>query len=222
MNTSTQLLLVEDNQTTADTLRLFLEAQGYAVTHAPNGRAAAERLSSGGFDLVVLDLMLPDVDGITLCRGLRRHSRVPVVMLTARSAEDDIVEGLEAGADDYVRKPFGSRELLARIKRCLERAHPAPPHASGERLRVGTLELDVARRALSVEGTPVKLTRSEFDILRGQLLDHALGPDSTGTDRTIDTHVWSLRKKLGEPRGQPRRILSEPGIGYRMNDDDAP
>ena len=231
MERAPRLLLVEDNETTAQTLRLFLESQGYDVLHAATGRAARERLVDPGIDLVVLDLMLPDVDGLTICRELRRRSAVPVVMLTARSSEDHIVEGLEAGADDYVCKPFGSRELLARVRRCLERAQESEQApGTGTRLRVGALELDLDRREAILEGASVKLTRSEFDVLhllmrhpgrvftRGQLIEHALGPETMATERTIDTHVWSLRKKLDEPRGAPRYILSELGVGYRMND----
>lgn len=217
-------------------MRLFLESQGYAVTWARDGREGEEAFRRGPFDLVVLDLMLPDRDGIAVCRAIRDRAATPIVMLTARTAEDEIVEGLEAGADDYVGKPFGSKELLARIRRCLERA-AATVRAAGDGdgdgsppLRVGDLELDPDRRAVRLAGRPVKLTRTEFDVLhrlmrspgrvftRAQLLEHAAGADSTALDRTIDTHVWSLRRKLGEPRGDPRIVLSEPGVGYRLDD----
>lgn len=214
-------------------MRLFLESQGYAVTWARDGREGEEAFRRGPFDLVVLDLMLPDRDGLAVCRAIRAEASTPIVMLTARTAEDEVVAGLEAGADDYVGKPFGSKELLARIRRCLERAS-APAAATGDgtssALRVGALELDPERREVRLAGETVKLTRTEFELLqrlmrspgrvftRAQLLEHAAGADSTALDRTIDTHVWSLRRKLGEPRGQPRIVLSEPGVGYRLND----
>lgn len=226
-----QILVVEDNATTARNLRVFLEAEGYRVRHAASGREALEQFGRAPGDLVLLDLNLPDLDGLEVCRSLRSRSAVPVVMLTARTAEENIVEGLESGADDYVCKPFGSRELLARVRRCLERARRPP--ATGPRLRLGDLELDRASRRVRMRGEEVRLTRSEFDILellarnpgrvftRSQIIDAALGHDFDGFDRTIDTHVWSLRRKLGEPRGCPRYILSEVGIGYRMRSDDA-
>lgn len=231
MTPTAHVLVVEDNATTARTLRLFLEAEGYRVSHAVDGGDALARFRTGPGDLVLLDLNLPDVDGLDVCRSIREDSSVPLVMLTARTAEEDIVEGLESGADDYVCKPFGSRELLARVRRCLERSRePVGPDAL---LRVGGIVLDSRRRQVSVEGAEVRLTRSEFAILRllmrqpgrvftrGQIIDGALGHDFDGFARTIDTHVWSLRRKIGEPRGRPRYILSEVGVGYRMLDPDA-
>jgi DNA-binding response OmpR family regulator len=152
-------------------------------------------------------------------------------MLTARTADDDVVAGLENGADDYVCKPFESKTLLARIRRCLERARR--PVLPGDVLTHRDLRLDAAGRTLHQGGDPIRLTRTEFDLLhhlmrspgrvftRAQLIDQALGPCFDGLDRTIDTHVWSLRRKLGERRGAPRVILSEPGVGYRLGDSDA-
>ena len=222
-----RILLVEDNATTAATVRVFLEAEGHAVVWADTGTNATRRFADERIDLVLLDLMLPDMDGLAVCRAIRTRSSVPIVMLTARTADDDVVRGLESGADDYVCKPFGSKTLLARVRRCLERARPS---ASAAELRHGPLLMDVERRTLHVSGQPVRLTRSEFDILhrllrhpgrvftRGQLIEHALSPSTGALDRTIDTHVWSLRRKIGEPPGAPRLILSEPGVGYRLSD----
>jgi two-component system response regulator RegX3 len=228
---STRLLVVEDNVTTARTLRLFLEPQGYDVVSAQNGAAALQLIGGRAFDLVLLDLMLPDVDGISVCRTIRRTSAIPIVMLTARIAADDVVEGLEAGADDYVCKPFESKVLLARIRRCLRRASDADPAASV--IRHGGIELDTETRAVHLDGRPVRLTRTEFDILhqlmlrpgrvltRARLIERAIGPDFDGFDRTVDTHIWSLRKKLGDRReGGQRLIVSEPGIGYRLSTPD--
>jgi DNA-binding response OmpR family regulator len=225
-------LIVEDNETTARTLRVFLEAQDYEITCAANGRLGEELFWKSKFDLLILDLMLPDADGISICKSIRSESVVPIVMLTAKTAEDHIVEGLEAGADDYVCKPFGSKELLARIRRCLHRRSDREDES--DVLALGEIRLDSEARAVAVDSNPVRLTKSEFNILhllmknpgrvftRTQLIELALGADFDGFDRTIDTHIWSLRKKLGEPRGRPRYIRSELGVGYRMSDDDAP
>jgi DNA-binding response OmpR family regulator len=221
-----RILVVEDNAATARTLRVFLEAQGYVVDCVPDGRDALARFREGHVDLVLLDLMLPDLDGLAVCRHIRETSRVPIVMLTARTADDDIAEGLEAGADDYVVKPFGSKTLLARIRRCLVRARE--PLGSSDVLQHGDVCLDVKRRVVERAGASIRLTRSEFDILqclmrqpgrvftRSQIIDVALGPDFDGFDRTVDTHVWNLRRKLGDRQGASRLIQSEPGVGYRF------
>lgn len=223
------LLVVEDNETTSRTLRLFLEAQGYSVTCTASGSAALALLDAQPFDLVLLDLMLPDVDGISVCRTLRRTSAVPVVMLTARVGEDDVVAGLDAGADDYVCKPFGSRVLLARIHASLRRAPTAA--ASSPIRRHAGVEIDRDARSVRIDGDIVRLTRTEFAILhqlmrqpgrvctRAHLIREAMSPDFEGADRTVDTHIWSLRKKLGE-RGAHNLIVAEPGIGYRLNTGD--
>lgn len=226
--TGERILLVEDNITTQQTVALFLSSAGYCVGCAANAGQGLALHRDNPFDLIVLDLMLPDMDGLQVCRGLRQQSSVPILMLTARTTEDDIVRGLEAGADDYVGKPFRSKELLARIRRCLDRARR--PRATPGALRVGPIELDPERHVVRMSGRMVRLTRSEFELLavlmrspgrvftRGQLIAAAFGADFDGYDRTVDTHIWSLRKKLGEQRGSPRYILSELGIGYRLSD----
>lgn len=221
-----RLLVVEDNATTARTLRLFLQAQGYAVTSTETGAGALALASEQNFDLVLLDRMLPDVDGITVCRALRSSSSVSIVMLTARAGDDDVVAGLDAGADDYVCKPFGSSVLLARIRRCLRRG--ADGESASSVLRHDVIELDSELRSVKIDGRPVRLTRTEFAILhqlmrrpgqiftRARLISAVMGPDFDGVDRTIDTHIWSLRKKLGERGREGRLIVAEPGIGYRL------
>ena len=228
--TGERVLLVEDNITTQQTVALFLSDTGYRVACAATAGNGLALHREKPFDLIVLDLMLPDMDGLQVCRVLRQQSSVPIVVLTARTTEDDIVRGLEAGADDYVAKPFRSKELLARIRRCLDRAR-RPTETAGA-LRVGSIELDPARHVVRLSGQVVRLTRSEFELLavlmrspgrvftRGQLIAAAFGADFDGYHRTVDTHIWSLRKKLGEQRGSPRYILSELGIGYRMSDAD--
>lgn len=228
MNTSHSILVIEDNPTTAGTLRLFLEAENYYVHCRDTGASGLAFLDEDNADLILLDIMLPDLDGLSVCRKVREYASTPIVMLTAKTTEDEIVEGLEAGADDYVCKPFGSKELLARIRRCLRSADAL--EECEQYLVVGEISVDYDKRVVTIAGEPVKLTKSEFDILcllmknpgrvftRDQIIDRALGPDFDGFDRTVDTHIWSLRKKLGEPRGAPRYIQSEPGVGYRMSD----
>lgn len=228
---SQRVLLIEDNRATAETLSLFLRQAGFFTAHAADGATGIGQLETGQFDLVLLDLMLPDLDGLEVCRRIRAKRCVPVVMLTARSTEDDIVAGLESGASDYVCKPYGPKELLARVRRVL-RDDPGTDPARG-RLQCGEIELDPDGHQVRVADLPVRLTRSEFQILklmmsrpgrvftRNQLIEKALGPDFDGFDRTIDTHIWSLRRKLGEPPGAPRYIHSEPGVGYRLEDRNA-
>lgn len=223
------VLLVEDNRVTSDTLLVFLEAENYHVTRAYTGLEAIECFERQSFDLVMLDLMLPDVGGLEVCSSVRRSSDVPIVILTAKTTEDEIVAGLERGANDYVCKPFSARELMARVNRFFR----SPVASSDDLLCVGLLLLNPTERWVTLSGLPLKLTKSEFDILRvlmnqpgrvftrSQLIDMALGENFDGFDRTIDTHVWSLRKKIGEPRGNPRYLLSEPGVGYRMSDEHA-
>lgn len=230
--TTPRILLVEDNPVTSQTLVLFLSAEHYEVQCAFKGHDGIQLFQREKFNLVILDLMLPDLDGLKICTQMRAKSTTPIIILTAKTTEDEIVEGLEAGADDYVCKPFGSKELLARVRRCLRQSRHVPPSFPNEHVvKVGQLEVQLSRREVRIGGKPVKLTKSEFEILsvlaqqpgrvftRAQLIDKALGHDFDGFDRTIDTHIWSLRKKLGEPRGNPNYILSELGIGYRLQDE---
>lgn len=229
-----RILVIEDNVTTSRSLVLFLRTAGYDIECAFTGSDGLERASSNRFSLILLDLMLPDISGFDICKSVRKTSQVPIVMLTARSADEDVVKGLELGADDYVCKPFSAAVLMARIGRCLQRRS-----ASGgwnnleQKIAVRDLVLEVDRCMLLVRKEQIRLTRSECAILgtlmeqpgriftRDQLIQHALGQEFEGNDRTIDTHIWSLRKKLGEPKGRPNYILSETGIGYRFNETDS-
>ncbi|WP_430404317.1 response regulator transcription factor [Hyphomonas sp.] len=232
MQNGPSILVIEDNSTTARTLALFLEAEKYDVHWSGSGALGLAYLEDFGADLVLLDLMLPDLDGISVCKKIRAKSQTPIVMLTAKTTEDEIVTGLEAGADDYVCKPFGSKELLARIRRCLRSNNPLPQQT--DQLALGEIAIDADTRQVTVGGKGIKLTKSEFEILfllmkhvgrvftRDQIIDRAFGPDFDGFDRTVDTHIWSLRKKIGEPRGAPRYIHSELGVGYRFQDSNEP
>ena len=220
-----RVLVVEDNATTAKSIVLFLENFGMSTVIAPTGRQGLDIIARGGIDLVLLDLNLPDMDGLQVCETVRANYDCPLIMLTARSSENDIVTGLDLGAQDYLCKPFGSRELIARIRRVLrdsrdETTSPVLTHED--------LVLDQEHRTLAQADVKIKLTKSEFDLLwalmsrpgrvftRAQLIERALGDDFDGFDRTVDTHIWSIRKKLGDNKAAPRYIFSELGVGYRF------
>ena len=220
-----RVLVVEDDRVVASTLRVYLEHAGYRVDVAHDGRAGLELALREPPDLVVLDLLLPGMDGREVCRRLRAGSAVPVLMLTARTTEEDVVAGLELGADDYVAKPFSPREVVARVKALLRRRRPgdaaAPPP-----FRLGDLEVDGWSRRVRVGGEEVALTPGELRLLetlarhpgrafsREELLVRAF-PDAAALERTIDSHVANLRRKL-ERRGGARYVVTVPGIGYRL------
>lgn len=225
---SQRILVVEDNLTTAKTLSIFLNGAGYKVNCVANGTEALIEFHNKKYALILLDIMMPGIDGLTVCQKIRQASDIPIVMLTAKSSEDDIVNGLENGANDYVCKPFGSKELLARIKNCLR--HVSTRESAPQNIQLGNIVLLQDKRKVWLDEEEVKLTKSEYAILhtmikqigrvftREQLITQALGEQNEGFERTIDTHMWSLRKKLKEPKGQPRYLHSEMGIGYRLED----
>jgi DNA-binding response OmpR family regulator len=240
-----RLLIVDDDQGLRTVLAAALGDEGFAVTEAGDGSAGLKRFESDGADLVILDILMPEMDGLEVCRRIRRKSSVPIVLLSSRGDEVDRVTGLETGADDYVTKPFSTRELIARI-RAIERrtAAPAPAPRAGaaataptlaaavgsEVLEVGRLRLDPARFEAKWKGKPIALTRSEFQILgalarhrgtvlaREQLLDLARGDDAVVTDRTVDTFVKRLRKKIRNVDAAFDEIETVFGVGYRYRD----
>jgi two-component system response regulator RegX3 len=215
-----RVLLVEDDDTIAEPLTAGLERHGFQVSRA---RTGAEALAAPPHEVVLLDLGLPDMDGIDVCRRLRAASAVPIIVVTARSEEVDRVLGLELGADDYVVKPFGFRELVARIRAVTRRARPAAGPAEVPQ-RLGTLELDRRQRRVRLNGAEVTLTAKEFDLLtllaedpgavytRDQILEQVWDPHWFGPTKTLDVHVASLRKKLGDPGW----IETVRGVGFRL------
>ncbi|MBC7105535.1 MAG: response regulator transcription factor [Firmicutes bacterium] len=221
-----RILVVDDEGKIRHLLRMYLEAEGFAVGEAADGHEALAMIREGPWDLVVLDLMLPGVDGWVVCKEIRRGSTVPVIMLTARGHEADRVLGLELGADDYVVKPFSPREVVARVKAVLRRAS----RGEGEErpLDFGALRIDPAAREVRVLGEPVALSPKEFDLLlhlarhpgrvftREQLLQQVWGYDFFGEARTVDTHVNRLRDKLGSVAGAPSFITTVRGVGYKF------
>ena len=221
-----QVLLVEDDQRLAALTKEYLEKQGAVVTLATRGDDALIEASRHRFDCVLLDLMLPGVDGITVCQRLREQSDVPVIMITARGEEADRVLGLEIGADDYLAKPFSPRELLARIRALVRRAR-GQVGPSTRTLTVGDLMLDPGARKAIVDEKELSLTSYEFSLLyalveragrvlsREQLMELARGNAEEAFDRSIDVHISRLRQKLGDDSRKPRRIKTVRGIGYQ-------
>jgi DNA-binding response OmpR family regulator len=222
------VLVVEDEENLLFTLRYNLEREGYRVLTAGRGDDGLRTARESNPDLVVLDLMLPGMDGIQLCRQLRRNSQVPVIMLTALGGESDKVAGLDIGADDYLAKPFGMRELLARIRALLRRTGAAeqPPVQSSARLQSRDLEIDRDRRELRRGGQPVRLKPKEFELLlfflehprkvfsREQILNEVWGEDFYGNARTVDVHVRWLRQKVEDDAARPVRLRTVRGSGY--------
>ena len=221
------ILVVEDDVDTARVVRAYLERDGFAVEVAADGVAGLERAFEAPPDLVVLDWMLPGLDGLSFLRALRRGKAVPVIMLTARSEEGDRIAGFEAGADDYVVKPFSPRELVARVHAVLRRASAPASETGGEIIDIAGLRLDPARRAVEVDGRAVELTALEFDLLatlaaapgrvfsRDELIQRVWGPDFAGVDRVVDVHVSNVRQKL-EAAGAAGPIGTVRGVGYRL------
>ena len=226
-----RILVVEDNLDLADLLVMHLREAGHAVQKAGDGRAALKRFEEEPFDLVILDLMLPDLDGLDICRRLRaRPDYLPILMLTAKSTEFDRVLGLEVGADDYLTKPFSIRELLARVKALLRRVdalaeNPAQPQKV---MQFDGLTIDPARRRVLVNGQEVHLTSREFDLLthfathpglvysRAQLLDQVWGYGHEGYEHTVNSHINRLRAKIERMPTAPRFILTVWGVGYKF------
>ncbi|MBQ1082260.1 MULTISPECIES: response regulator transcription factor [unclassified Nocardiopsis] len=223
----TRVLVVEDEESYSDALSYMLRKEGFEVAVAPTGTVALETFDRTGADLVLLDLMLPGLSGTEVCRTLRQKSNVPVIMLTAKDSEIDKVVGLELGADDYVTKPFSSRELVARIRAVLRRRGEDEivlPAA----LEAGPVRMDVERHVVTVRGDNVQLPLKEFELLevllrnagrvltRMQLIDRVWGADYVGDTKTLDVHVKRLRAKIEEDPGTPRYIVTVRGLGYKF------
>jgi len=221
------ILVVDDEQSYRDALAVSLRREGFLVQVAADGLEAIERFEACRPALVLLDVMLPRMSGIDVCRELRARSRVPIIMLTAKDAEIDTVVGLEVGADDYVTKPFRLRELVARIRAALRRAPGEEEDASAEVLEVGDVRLDPLRHEVSVRNEHVQLALKEFDLLelllmnagrvltRDVLMDRVWGPSYVGDTKTLDVHIKRLRAKIEENPSTPTRITTIRGLGYR-------
>jgi DNA-binding response OmpR family regulator len=226
---SPSVLLVEDETNLADAVRLNLEREGFDVRMANDGVGGLAEARRETPDIIVLDIMLPDLNGLEVCRALRRESDVPILMLTALGEEVDKVVGLELGADDYVTKPFSMRELLARVRAILRRPrNAAGPASPDEMLRSGNLEIDLAAHVVRLDGEAIPMRPREFALLallvknprrvytRNQILEALWGHDYIGDERTVDVHIRWLREKLEEKPSDPTRIVTLRGIGYRF------
>ncbi len=219
---STRILIAEDEPAIADAVRYALRAEGFDVEAVTDGEAALDAVRRNGYDVLVLDLMLPGVSGIEVCRRLRTESAIPILMLTARTSEVDRVLGLEAGADDYVAKPFSMQELVSRVRAILRRREL---DRGDIQMKAGSLEVDVRRHTVVADGKPVRLTPSEFRLLellvgepervfsRRELMEHLWESSHTGDQRAADTHMANLRRKIG-----PERIVTVRGLGYKLSE----
>ena len=229
----TRILLVEDEASFSEPLSYLLAKEGYEVSVAETGPEAVTRFVANGADLVLLDLMLPGMSGIDVCRVLRSRSSVPIIMLTAKDSEIDKVVGLELGADDYVTKPYSSRKLLARSKAVLRRL-AEPEELLPATIESGPVRMDIERHVVTVTGEPVSLPLKEFELLelllrntgrvltRGQLIDRIWGRDYVGDTKTLDVHIKRLRAKIESDPARPRHIITVRGLGYKFEADTQP
>jgi DNA-binding response OmpR family regulator len=223
---ASRVLLIDDDERLPELLRSYLEQNGVTLAHAPDGLRGLAMLDQGAWDAVLLDVMMPGIDGLEVCKRIRARSTVPVIMLTARGDETDRVVGLELGADDYVAKPFSPRELLARLRAVLRRSRP---EVMSETIQVGEVVVDVPARTATRQGGPLDLTGIEFDILvalmrragrvvpRDALLSEAGRGDVIVGERTVDVHISHLRAKLGDD--PPKLIKTVRGVGYVLTKD---
>ncbi|MBM7505541.1 response regulator [Agromyces aurantiacus] len=223
----TRILLVEDEIALSDPLSFLLEREGYEVEVAADGPSAVAAFDRDGADLVLLDLMLPGLPGTEVCREIRQRSSVPIIMLTAKDSEVDIVVGLELGADDYVTKPYSTRELLARIRAVLRR-RIEPDEIDEGIITGGRVRMDVDRHTVEVDGEPVAMPLKEFELLellmrnagrvltRGQLIDRVWGSDYFGDTKTLDVHIKRIRSKIELTPSEPVQLVTVRGLGYRF------
>ena len=226
----TKILIIEDEASFSEALSFLLQKEGYSISIADNGKDGLEQFKSQDFDLVLLDLMIPELSGIEVCRAIRSTSQVPIIMLTAKDSEIDKVVGLELGADDYVTKPYSSRELVARIKAVLRRGSIEPDSLSDNSgvHEVAGIRMDTERHQVSVHGKQIALPLKEFELLefllrnagrvltRGQLIDRVWGGDYYGDTKTLDVHIKRLRSKIESDPANPVLIQTIRGLGYKF------
>ena len=225
---SARILVVEDDPAIGDAVAYTVRSEGYEVVTERDGAGALKAVRGNGYDLVVLDIILPDLSGVEVCRRLRDESDIPVLMLTARDSEVDRVVGFEAGADDYVTKPFSMIELLSRIRAILRRRELDLAAVTRRAARVGAVELAVDEHEVTVEGRCVHLTPSEFKLVallasepgrvftRREIVQHLWESEYVADERACDTHIWNVRRKIERDPGRPERLLTVRGVGYKL------
>ena len=224
----TQILIVEDEQSLREPLVYLLKKEGFDTVEAADGAEAIKKFEKGNIDLILLDLMLPGMSGNEVCRTIRQTSQVPIIMLTAKDSEIDKVVGLEIGADDYVTKPYSTRELLARMKAVLRRNIDIPLSGAGQGiLEVGAVSMDVDRHIVTVHGEKVAMPLKEFELLelllenanrvltRGQIIDRVWGSNYYGDTKTLDVHIKRIRSKIEDDPARPEHLLTVRGLGYK-------
>jgi len=224
----TRILLVEDESALSEPLSFLLEREGYEITVAEDGPSAIAEFDRSGTDLILLDLMLPGIPGTEVCREIRTRSAVPIIMVTAKDSEVDVVVGLELGADDYVTKPYSTRELLARIRAVMRRHTEQDDDADESTLAAGTVRMDIERHTVSVSGEVVNMPLKEFELLeyllrnagrvltRGQLIDRVWGTDYFGDTKTLDVHIKRIRSRIEATPSDPTMLVTVRGLGYRF------
>ena len=224
----TRILVVEDESSFSEALEFLLGKEGFSVVTASTGTEALKKFDQGGIDLILLDLMLPEISGTEVCRQIRAKSKVPIIMLTAKDSEVDKVVGLEIGADDYVTKPYSSRELVARINAVLRRNGGEGVAMDAGVMTVHGIRMDIDRHQVSINGIPASLPLKEFELLeflmrnagrvltRMQLIDRVWGSDYVGDTKTLDVHIKRLRSKIEDDPANPKVIQTVRGLGYKM------
>jgi two-component system, OmpR family, response regulator RegX3 len=224
----TKILIVEDEASFSEALAFLLSKEGFVITTAATGTEALAKFQGGDFDLILLDLMIPEISGIEVCRAIRAQSQVPIIMLTAKDTEIDKVVGLELGADDYVTKPYSKNELVARIRAVLRRGSGGVSEADAGVLSVANIRMDIDRHQVSVAGQPISLPLKEFELLeflmrnagrvltRNQLIDRVWGSDYVGDTKTLDVHIKRLRAKVEKDPANPTLIQTVRGLGYKI------
>ncbi|MEY2634994.1 MAG: hypothetical protein RIS75_934 [Actinomycetota bacterium] len=225
----TKVLVVEDEESFSEAIAFMLGKEGFEVTVVASGPVALEEFDRNGADLILLDLMLPGMSGTEVCRTIRQKSNVPIIMVTAKADEIDKIVGLEIGADDYVTKPYSSRELVARIRAVLRRHTDIEEEIFTSVIEVGPVRMDIERHTVAVRGATISLPLKEFDLLellmrnagrvltRGQLIDRVWGSDYVGDTKTLDVHIKRLRSKIEADPANPQHVLTVRGLGYKFD-----
>ena len=227
-----KILLVEDEHSIADSISYNLKQEGFSVTHVDEGPIALELFQEEEFSLIILDLMLPEISGLDICRSIRKTSNIPIIMVTAKDSEADRVAGLEIGADDYVIKPFSVRELLSRVRAVLRRTDMSKNEKSSQVIKVGNIEIDIGKYEAKVNDKQINLRPREFELLyalcenkgnlmsREQIFDEIWGYTFIGNSKTLDVHIQRIREKIEKNPKDPKKLITVRGVGYKLVEDE--